>query len=123
MATDISIIASSPIQFAPVSGNLYTVRVNKEIPDNPDQELIINKLASCMEKQDVFSKKSSAYNEGIHGPLYLMIFYGHIYFLEQKPFPQKLGELQKAITEKSNQIIRFNHADINYLNIREVSSN
>jgi hypothetical protein len=123
MAADMKILTTSIVQFSPVSGGLYIICTNKETTENPDREQIINKLISYMDKQDVFKKKSSVYNESIHGTLYLMIFYGHIYFTEQKPFPQKFGELQQLITDKGDQIIHFNYANIDELNIRDVSWN
>jgi len=123
MVADMKITTASVVQFSLASGGLYIVRTNKETTEHPDREQIRNKLTSYIDKQDVFKKKSSTYNETIHGSLYLMIFYGYIYFVEQNPFPQKFNDLQKLITDKYDQIIRFNYANIDELNIPEVSSN
>jgi hypothetical protein len=123
MAANMKITTASVVQFSLASEGLYIVRTNKETTEHPDREQIRNKLTSYIDKQDVFKKKSSTYNETIHGSLYLMIFYGYIYFVEQNPFPQKFNDLQKLITDKYEQIIRFNYANIDELNIPEVSSN
>jgi len=123
MAADTTISKASVIQFSPVSGNLYIARTNKDPTENPDRDQIINKLISYMDKLDVFKKKSSSYNEARHGALYLMIFYGHIYFVGQESFPKRLGELQDLLTTKSDQMIHFNYANIDELDIRGVSFN
>jgi hypothetical protein len=123
MAADMAISKASVIQFSPAGGNFYIVRPNKDTKENPDRDQIINKLISYMDKLDVFKKKSSTYNEARDGTLYSMIFYGHIYFAEQNSFPKKLSELQELLTEKSDQIIHFNYANVEGLDIRDVSFN
>lgn len=122
MAADMRISAQTVIQFSSVNKGLYMVNTNKERTEDPDRAQIINKIISYMEKHSIFKKKSSTYNEAIHGKLYLMVFYGHIYFTEQKPFPQKFGELQNLITEKNEQIIRFNYANIDELDVPSSSA-
>ncbi|CAF1186741.1 unnamed protein product [Rotaria sordida] len=102
----------SNVTFSPIPGSLYTVDLSKGTTDDSDREQIIKKVTSYLEKQNVFKKKSSAYNPTIHGSLDLIIFYGYIYFIEQKTFPQKLGELQDLIKQKQDQLIHFNYTDI-----------
>ncbi|CAF1065628.1 unnamed protein product [Adineta steineri] len=123
MAVDTKTSTLSVIQFTPIAGaSTYTVNLNKETTNTPDRDVIVGKLMSYIEKQAVFKKKSSPYNEAIHGSLYLMVFYGDINFVEQNPMPQKLGILEKLIEEKNDQFIDFKHADINGLHIQRVSS-
>ncbi|CAF5001728.1 unnamed protein product, partial [Rotaria sp. Silwood1] len=112
MAVHTKTATTSNIIFSPIPGSLYTVDLSKVTTDDSDREQIIKKLTSYLEKQNVFKKKSSAYNPTTHGSLYLIIFYGHIHFIEQKIFPQKLGELQDLIRQKQDQLIHFNYTDI-----------
>jgi hypothetical protein len=123
MISDLTLKTTSVVEFDEASGGWYTVRPKNETTDVPDQEVIIDKLVSYVEKQEVFKRNSPAANEALYGSLYLMIFYGHIHFGQQNPLPQKLGELQTLVTDKGDQIIRFNYADINGLKIRGVCVN
>ncbi|CAF3143665.1 unnamed protein product [Rotaria sp. Silwood2] len=122
MAVDMNITDASVVEFSSIGKNFYVVNTKKEINENPDRESIKNKLKLYMGKQDVFKKKPSTYKEIIHGPLYLTVFYGHIYFIEQNVFPNKVGDLKNFIQENSNQFIRFNYANIDELNIRDTTS-
>ncbi|UJR12729.1 hypothetical protein I4U23_016903 [Adineta vaga] len=123
MAVNAKTSTVTVIQFSPVaSTTMYTVNLNKETTNTPDRDSTIDKLTTYMGKQDVFKKKSSPYKEAIHGSLYFVIFYGHIYFVEQNPMPQKLGKLEELIKEKNDQFIRFNYADTDRLHTQRVSS-
>lgn len=122
MAVDSKTTVATAVQFSSIDKSLYIVHLNKDPNDKLDREQIINKLIAYMDKHPIFKTKSSPYKETLHGTLSLVIFYGHIYFFEQKTFPKKLGELQTLITEKNNeQTIRFNYANINDPNIPNVS--
>ncbi len=120
MISDLALKTTSVVEFAEAGGGWLTVRPKNETADVSDREVILNKLISYMEKQDVFKRNSPAANEALYGSLYLMIFYGNIQFSQQNPLPQKLGELQKLVTEKGDQIIRFDYADIKKLKIQGV---
>ncbi|CAF3568479.1 unnamed protein product [Rotaria sp. Silwood1] len=117
MGVDMNITDAAVVEFSSISKNFFVVNIKKEATESPDRKQIINKIKSYIEKQDVFKKKSSTYNETIHGPLSLIVFYGHIYFIEQNTFPNKLGKLKEFIQENSDQFIRFNYANVDELNI------
>ncbi|CAF0893708.1 unnamed protein product [Adineta ricciae] len=122
MGVDVKTSTVSIIQFSPSATNtMCTVHLNKETTNTIDREQVVDKIVSYLEKQDIFKKKSSSYNEMLHGSLSLLVCYGQIYFIEQNPMPQKLGKLQEIIKEKSDQFIRFNNAEIDHLNTRKIS--
>ncbi|CAF1279555.1 unnamed protein product [Rotaria magnacalcarata] len=109
------------IQCTSIAKNYYIVDSNKSTPENFSKEEIINKIESLLDKEDVFKKSPSAYNQAIHGSLYLIVYYGHIYFIEQDSYPSKLGQLKEIIKNKGDEFIRFNHANIDELNVSELS--
>ncbi|CAF3944462.1 unnamed protein product [Rotaria sp. Silwood1] len=121
MAVDMKTTIQTVVEFSPVNNNLFVVNTKKEPNEYPDRQEIIRKLVAFLGNQNIFKKRTSLYNESIHGSLYLIVFYGHIYFFQNK-FPDKLGPLKKYITaEESNKIIRFNYANFDKLNISESS--
>ncbi|CAF3842465.1 unnamed protein product, partial [Rotaria sp. Silwood1] len=111
MAVDMKTTIQTVVEFSPVNNNLFVVNTKKEPNEYPDRQEIIRKLVAFLGNQNIFKKRTSLYNESIHGSLYLIVFYGHIYFFQNK-FPDKLGPLKKYITaEESNKIMRFNYAN------------
>lgn len=121
MISDPAITAAGTVEFPEVGGNLQIVRPRNEIREIPDRDLITNKLITYMEKLDVFKKDSPASNTTSYGPLYLVIFYGHIYFSKQDP--QKLDALRKSIAEKREQIPQFHYAHLDEFDIEDVCFN
>ncbi|CAF3334014.1 unnamed protein product [Rotaria socialis] len=109
------------IQCTSIAKNYYIVDSNKNTPENSNKEEIINKIESLLDKEDVFKKSPSVYDQVKHGSLYLIVYYGHIYFVEQGPYPLKLGQLKDIIKTTGDEFIRFNHANIDELNVPELS--
>lgn len=119
MVSDPAITAAGNVEFLEAGGSWHIARPTKELSDSPERELIISKLNTYMTKQDVFKRNSPATNEALYGSLYLMVFYGHIYFVKQDS--QKLDALQKSIKEKYEQILQFNYAYSDEFVIESVS--
>ena len=106
---------TTSIQFTPVGPSLYTVALTKGGGDASDRDSIVRKVTSYLEKQDVFKKKPALYDTNKHGPLRLVIRYGRICFVEQNPFPSKLGKLQELVESNHDQLIRFQPASFGSL--------
>lgn len=118
--SDPAITAAGNLEFMSVDGTLFVPQLEKELAAQSDQDKIRDKFASCLEKQDILKKNSSAIaNQATYGSLCLIIFYGHIYFTKQDG--QKLSALQKLIKERGEQICRFNYANLGDLNKQNVS--
>ena len=98
---------TTSIQFTSDGPSLYAVRLARAGSDASDRDSIVKKVTSYLEKQDVFKKRPALYDGNKHGPLRLFIRYGHICFVEQNPFPSKLGDLQALVKSKHDQLIRF----------------
>ncbi|CAF4060655.1 unnamed protein product, partial [Rotaria sordida] len=120
MAVDMKTTIQTVVEFSSINDNLFVVNTKKESSEYPNRQEIIRKLVVFLGSQNIFKKGASLYDEVIHGSLYLIVFYGHIYFF-QNTFPDKLGPLKEYITENNNKVIRFNYANFDKLNISESS--
>ena len=118
--SDPAITAAGNVEFMPVDGTWCIARPRNELAERPAGDKILDKFAACLKKQDILKRNSSALaNQASYGSLYLMIFYGHIYFTKQDP--QRLSALQELLKENGEQILQFNYANLDDLHKENVS--
>lgn len=115
LAIDTWTSATTPIQCTPINDkNLYTVETHNQTTKSANSNQVKRKIKLFMEKKDVFKKMISTH---------LVVFYGHLYFIKNGPYPKDIGDLLQIMKESDGQCIRFNHTAINELTMQEVILN